>query len=76
MPRVSETRYRALARACVQDMGDIFWDYQPDRDRAGGYTDPRRIAVQAVEKCLRSLESAWPLQSSKHGHPATKQRRR
>lgn len=56
MQQIPEPDYRAIAESCVDSMGDIFWDFDPDRDSAGEYTDPRQVAVEAVERCLRATK--------------------
>jgi hypothetical protein len=53
MTATSDSDIRTLAQACVDDMGDIFWDYDPDRHTIGDYSDPYKVAVTAVERTLR-----------------------
>lgn len=67
MAQAPKVDFRALATSCVQNMGDIFWDFDPVRDRAGEYTDPRLVATEAVEQCLRSLASVRRSPSSQSG---------
>ncbi len=55
MNTTSDSRIDALAETCVDDMGDIFWDFDPSRDTAGQYTDPRRVALEAVKKAMGQL---------------------
>lgn len=52
MSTSTDPRLRLIAQDCVDDMGDIFWDYDPGRDKVGDYTDPQAVAVGAVEGAL------------------------
>lgn len=53
----THTGIENLAAECVGNMGDIFWDYEPERDRARGYTEPATVAKAAVADALRILAS-------------------
>lgn len=55
MATTTNRRIESLAESCVDDMGDIFWDFDPVRDAAGQYTDPRYVALESVKKSLREL---------------------
>ncbi|MBY0308791.1 MAG: hypothetical protein K2Q09_08625, partial [Phycisphaerales bacterium] len=64
--------------ACVDAMGDIFWDYQEGRDRPLGFHEPRRIAEEAVRAALAAAATALDpsptystsLQAEYRGHVA------
>ena len=49
------TDLRQTALDCVYDMGDIFWDYDAQRDASGQYRDPFEVAAESVEKTLREV---------------------
>ena len=53
MTTASDSDIRTLAQACVDDMGDIFWDYDPDRHTIGDYSDPFKVAVMSVQRTLQ-----------------------
>jgi len=59
-----------MADDCVDNMGDIFWDYDARRDTLGDYRDPREVAVGTVERTLRrmvaNLSSSEPNLSRLH----------
>ncbi len=55
MPTTTNPRIATLAESCVNDMGDIFWDFDAARDAAGQYMDPRYVALEAVKKTLTEL---------------------
>lgn len=57
MPVQDETDVREMAEACVDDMGDIFWEYEPERDRARDFTDPRQTALASVAAALGSMQN-------------------
>lgn len=52
MPTQTDVRITALAEACVDEMGDIFWDYDVGRDAPSGYTEPTEVATEAVKRVL------------------------
>lgn len=41
-----------LAHSCIDDMGDIFWDFDPARDTPMQLTDPRVVAIESIKKAL------------------------
>ena len=49
------TDLRQTALGCVSDMGDIFWDFKPERDVPLEFRDPCDIAADAVERTLREV---------------------
>lgn len=55
MPITADLRLEALAESCVSDMGDIFWDFDPERDATGQYSDPQHVALESVKKTLREF---------------------
>lgn len=55
MATTTDFAVEALAESCVNDMGDIFWDYGQFRDAPGEYADPHRIALESVKKVLREF---------------------
>ncbi|MCL4198890.1 MAG: hypothetical protein KJZ69_15490 [Phycisphaerales bacterium] len=61
MPTLLDAHIEELANSCVHNMGDIFWDYNELRDAPLGYTEPGRLAAEAVAATLHefalSLES-------------------
>lgn len=46
------TDLRQIALDCVSAMGDIFWDFKPERDVPLEFRDPCDIAADAVERAL------------------------
>jgi hypothetical protein len=46
----------ALAAECVDEMGDIFWDYEERRDASGDHSDPRAVALAAVRAALEKVK--------------------
>lgn len=55
MTTETDPQFHEFAVTCVESMGDILWDFDPDRDRPLGFSDPRDIAVQEVENTLRNF---------------------
>ena len=55
MSSYASTDLRQTAIDCVSEMGDVFWDYDPERDAPLEYRDPYEIAVETVEKFLREV---------------------
>ncbi len=55
MPTSTDPHVEALAKRCVNDMGDIFWDFNAERDAAGQYADPRQVALESVTEALSEL---------------------
>ncbi len=55
MSATIDPRLQQIAEECVANMGDIFWDYVPDRDKALDYTDPHTIAVEAVACAMQDF---------------------
>jgi hypothetical protein len=51
MTRQMRAEIKRIARLCVDEMGDIFWDRESYRD-AVHYADPLRTARASVEKAL------------------------
>jgi hypothetical protein len=49
------TDLHQAALDCVSEMGDIFWDYDAERDAPRQFRDPYEVAVEAVEKALRDV---------------------
>jgi hypothetical protein len=49
------TDLRQTAFDCVDEMGDIFWDYDAQRDTPCQYRDPFEVAAESVEKTLREV---------------------
>ena len=43
-----------LAEDCVEDMGDIFWDYET-APADHGYSDPVKVAMQAVRATIHKF---------------------
>jgi len=52
MKTSSATDLHQAALDCVSEMGDIFWDYDADRDAPRQFRDPYEVAVGEVEKAL------------------------
>lgn len=55
MIALAPDRIEQIAEACVASMGDIFWDYIPDRDLSLGFYDPFQVAVSTVASTLHEL---------------------
>lgn len=49
------TDLRQTAVDCVSAMGDIFWDFKPERDVPLEFRDPSDVATDAVERTLREV---------------------
>lgn len=62
MPTLPDACIEELAKSCIHNMGDIFWDYDVRRDAPLDYTDPRRVAAEAVAATLH--EFALTMESS------------
>lgn len=54
----TESQVDASAEACVNAMGDIFWDYDTRRSAGGQYADPRHIARESVRTAMNELIAA------------------
>ena len=52
MNRSLQIEIHKMAEGCVAEMGDIFWDYVPQRDHPLGFREPYEVAVDAVESML------------------------
>src|SRR4051812_42095953 len=48
---------RARAESCIQDMGDVFWDWTPERATASGYSNPAEVATKSVEEAMWLLHN-------------------
>ena len=59
MSTSTDPRLRLIAQECVENMGDIFWDYEPKRDKLGDYTDPYNVAIAEVEKSLQQFSERF-----------------
>lgn len=55
MSRTADAQIEVMAESCVDAMGDIFWDYDADRDQEGDYTDPYAVALTAVKEAMSGL---------------------
>ncbi len=55
MPTLLDAHIEKLANSCVHNMGDIFWDYNELRDAPLGYTEPGRLATEAVAATFHEL---------------------
>lgn len=55
MNSLSVARLKELAQDCVENMGDVFWDYNVNRDSPLGYSEPSQVAMESVEATLREL---------------------
>lgn len=55
MANIDDHQIESLAKSCVANMGDIFWDFNPVRDAEGDYTDPEKLAHESVKETLRKL---------------------
>lgn len=55
MSSLSVARLKELAQDCVENMGDVFWDYNVNRDSPLGYSEPSQVAMESVEATLREL---------------------
>lgn len=55
MSSLSAGRIKELAQNCVESMGDVFWDYNTNRDSPLGYSEPSHVATESVEAALRQL---------------------
>lgn len=67
MTTTTDPRFRLIAQECVENMGDIFWDYDPKRDELGDYTDPHNVATAEVEKTLQQLSERFETSSTYPG---------
>lgn len=47
--------FHQLAVDCVSAMGDVFWDYVPERDQALEFRNPFDVAVECVEETLKGI---------------------
>jgi hypothetical protein len=52
---ISDALIDHYAESCVNEMGDIFWDYEPERDDSGQFADPYQVAARAVRQTLRAF---------------------
>ena len=59
MSTATDPRLRLIAQECVENMGDIFWDYDSKRDKLGDYTDPYNVAIVEVEKSLQQFSDRF-----------------
>lgn len=55
MQTLPEAHIHEIAKSCVHNMGDIFWDYNERRDVPLGFSEPRRIATEAVAATLHEF---------------------
>lgn len=55
MPTQFDASIVRLAEACVDNMGDIFWDYNPIQDARHEYAEPRTRALTAVASTLQEF---------------------
>lgn len=58
MNAIDDIQIDTMAKACVKDMGDIFWDYNAERDAARAHRDPSEVAVESVVRSLKQLATA------------------
>ena len=47
-----DAHIQELAESCVNEMGDIFWDFQESRDAPVGFVEPWQTAVGSVANTL------------------------
>lgn len=62
MRMLPDVHISRLADYCVANMGDIFWDYDEQRDASRGFREPSKVATDSVIETLR--EFATSLESS------------
>ena len=55
MNTLSAEDLHQAAITCVESMGDVFWDFNSERDTPLEFRDPYSIAVESVEKKLREI---------------------
>lgn len=55
MVAIGEAHIDALAHDCVDSMGDIFWDFDAERDTRCGFSNPYDVAVRAVRQTLQTF---------------------
>lgn len=48
-----------LSSKCVEAMGDIFWDFDANRDALCDYTDPHTITSRCVLAALKELQTRF-----------------
>ena len=55
MDTLPDTHITGLAESCVARMGDIFWDYDEQRDAPLDYIEPHVVATKAVVATLHEF---------------------
>ncbi len=54
MESLPDAHIQRLARSCVNDMGDIFWD-RGEADESRGHLDPSVVATKSVATTIQRL---------------------
>lgn len=52
---LTEAQIERLAVKCVNGMGDIFWDFDENRDSEMEFREPSAVATEEVREALREL---------------------
>ena len=52
MSATSPASIEPFATSCIDNMGDIFWQFDPSRDEARQSTNPRDVAIRTVQSTL------------------------